>query len=57
MKNEGGRECGTYGGEERRIQGFLGKPEGKNPHGRPRRIWEDYIKMNIQEVGWGHGLG
>jgi hypothetical protein len=27
------------------------KPEGKRPLGRPRRRWEDNIKMNIQEVG------
>jgi len=29
----------------------VGKPEGKRPHGRPRRGWEDNIKMDIQEVG------
>jgi hypothetical protein len=26
-------------------------PEGKRPLGRPRRIWEDNIKMGLQEVG------
>jgi flagellar biosynthesis protein FlhB len=26
------------------------------PLGRPRRRWEDNIKMDLQEVGWGHGL-
>ena len=26
------------------------------PFGRPRRRWEDNIKMYLQEVGWGHGL-
>ena len=32
----------------------MGKPEGKNPLGRPRRRWEDNIKMDLQEVGiWG----
>ena len=32
----------------------MGKPEGKSPLGRPRRRWEDNIKMEIQEVGcWG----
>jgi len=31
----------------------LGKPEGKRPFGRPRRRWEDNIKMDLQEVGWG----
>ena len=29
------------------------KPEGKRPLGRPRRRWEDYIKMGLQEVGCG----
>jgi hypothetical protein len=27
------------------------KPEGKRPLGRPRRRWEDNIKMDFQEVG------
>ena len=31
----------------------MGKPEGKRPFGRPRRRWEDNIKMNLQEVGRG----
>jgi len=39
----------AYGGEERSIQGIAGKPEGKR--GRPRRRWEDNIKMDLQEVG------
>ena len=30
---------------------LVGKPEGKRPLGRPRRRWEDNIKMDIQEVG------
>jgi hypothetical protein len=29
------------------------KPEGRKPLGRPRRRWEDNIKMDLQEVGWG----
>ena len=31
----------------------MGKYEGKRALGRPRRRWEDNIKMNLQEVGWG----
>jgi hypothetical protein len=31
----------------------VGKPEGKKPLGRPRRRWEDTIRMNLQEVGRG----
>jgi hypothetical protein len=32
------------------------KPEGSRPLGRPRRRWEDNIKMDFRGVGWGHGL-
>jgi len=35
---------------------LVGKTEGKRPLGRPRHRWEDNIKMDLQEVGWGHGL-
>jgi hypothetical protein len=34
----------------------VGKPEGRRPLGRPRRRWEDNIKMDLREVGWGHRL-
>ena len=34
---------------------LVGKPEGKRPLGRPRRIWEDNIKMDLHEVGRGSG--
>ena len=33
-----------------------GKPERKRQLGRPRLRWEDNIKINLQEVGWWHGL-
>ena len=45
--------CSAYGGEERCIQDFGGKTEGKRPLGRPRRRWEDNIRMDLQEVGFG----
>jgi len=32
---------------------LVGKPEGKRPLGRPRRRWEDNIKMDLQEVAGG----
>jgi hypothetical protein len=32
---------------------FVGRPEEKRPLGRPRRRWDDIIKMDLQEVGWG----
>jgi hypothetical protein len=41
-------------GEERKVYKVLvGKPEGKRPLGRPRRRWEDGIRMDINEIGWG----
>ena len=43
-----GKERGVY-----RVLG--GKPEGRRPLGRPRRRWEDNIKMDLQEVGQGGG--
>jgi len=41
---------------ERRVANrvFVGKPEGKMPVGRPRHRWEDNIKMDLQEAGWGN---
>jgi hypothetical protein len=43
-------------GEDRRVHRVLvGKPEGKRPLGRPRRRWEDNIKMDLYEVGGGRG--
>jgi hypothetical protein len=35
---------------------LVGKPEGKRPPGRPRLRWEDGIKMDLEEIGWGGGL-
>ena len=43
-------------GEDRGVQRVLvGKLEGKRSLGRPRRRWEDNIKMDLQEVGGGRG--
>jgi hypothetical protein len=39
--------------EERGV--LMGKPEGRRPLERPRRRWEDNIKMDLQEVGGGCG--
>jgi hypothetical protein len=39
-------------GEERKVYKVLaGKPEGKRPLGRPRRRWEDGIRMDLKEIG------
>jgi hypothetical protein len=41
-------------GEGRNVyRGLVGKPEGKGPLGRPRRRWEDGIKMDVRETGLG----
>jgi hypothetical protein len=41
-------------GEERNMYRVLmGKPEGKRPLGRPRRRWEDGIRMDLREIAWG----
>jgi hypothetical protein len=41
-------------GEERKVYKVLvGKPEGKRPLGRPRRRWEDVIRMDLREIGLG----
>ena len=37
--------------------GLVWNPEGKRPLGRPRRRWEDNIKMDLQEVGCGVRTG
>ena len=43
-------------GEGRGVHRVLvGKPEGKRPLGRPRRRWEDNIKIDLHEVGGGCG--
>jgi hypothetical protein len=39
-------------GEERKVYKILvGKPEGKRALGRPRRRWEDGIRMDLREIG------
>jgi hypothetical protein len=38
-------------GEERKVYKVLvGKPEGKRPLGRPRRRWEDRVRMDLREI-------
>jgi hypothetical protein len=41
-------------GEERKVYKVLvGKPEEKRPFGRPRRRWEDGVRMDLSEIGLG----
>jgi hypothetical protein len=39
------------------YRALMGKREGRRPLGRPRRRWEDNIKMVLREVGWGTWTG
>jgi hypothetical protein len=41
-------------GEESKVYKFLvAKTEGKTPLGRPKHRWENGIRMNLGEIGWG----
>jgi hypothetical protein len=45
-------------GEERKMYKVLvRKPEGKRPLERPRRMWEDGIRMDLREIGLGVWIG
>jgi hypothetical protein len=48
-----GRECGTHGRGEKLYDLFVGESEGKRPLERPRRRWEDGIKMDLREISCG----
>jgi hypothetical protein len=48
-----GGPCSTKGEKRNAYRLLVGKPEGKRPLGRPRRRWEDNIRMDLGEVGWG----
>jgi len=50
-KNEMGGTCSMYGGEEMCMQDFGRKTSG-NKLGRPKRRWEDIIKMDLRAVQW-----
>jgi hypothetical protein len=50
-EDEVGGTCGTHGGGERCLQDFGWRPKGRRPLGRPRRRWEDNIKMDLRELG------
>jgi hypothetical protein len=52
-EDEMGRACSTRGAKRKAYRILVGKPEGKRPLGRPRRRWEDNIKVDLREIGWG----
>ena len=45
--------CSAYGERRDTYRVLVGKPEGKRPLGRPRRRWENNMKMDLQEMGCG----
>jgi hypothetical protein len=47
-----GRACSTNGEKRNAYRILVGRPEGKRPRGRPRRRWEDNIKMDLREKEW-----
>jgi hypothetical protein len=49
-----GRDMWHVGRSVYRV--LVGKPEGKRPLGRPEHKWDDNVQMDLQEMGWGHGL-
>jgi hypothetical protein len=50
-EDEMGGTCSTNGEKMNSYWILVGKPEEKKPIGRPRRRWEDNIKMDLREIG------
>jgi hypothetical protein len=50
------RHVARMGERRGAYRALVGKPEVRRPLGRPRRRWEDIIKMDFREVGWGRRL-
>jgi hypothetical protein len=48
-----GWACDTNGEKRIAYRIFVAKREGKRPPGRPGRRWEDNIRMDPSEIGWG----
>jgi hypothetical protein len=48
-----GGACGTRGRGDKIYKVLVGNPEGRRPLGRPRRRWEDGIRIDIREIGLG----
>jgi hypothetical protein len=48
-----GRHIACMGEKRNAHRVLVGKPERKRPLGRPRRRWEDNIKMDLKKIGWG----
>jgi hypothetical protein len=51
--NEVGRHVARVAQGRKVYRSLVGKPKGKRPLERPRRRWEDRIRMDLREIGWG----
>jgi hypothetical protein len=51
-----GGACSTYVERKGVYRVLVGKPQGRRQLGRPKRRWEDNIKIDLQEVGLGGGM-
>jgi hypothetical protein len=52
VKNEIGRAYSTHGDKSNAYRILVEKPEVKRPLGKPRRRWENNIKLDLREIGW-----
>jgi hypothetical protein len=52
-----GGASSAYGERRGVYRGLMGKPVGSRPLGRPRRRWEDNIKMDLREIRCGVWTG
>jgi hypothetical protein len=52
-----GGACGAHGEVRNAYKILVGRPEGSRPVGRIRRCWEDNIKMDLREIGFGVWIG
>jgi hypothetical protein len=48
-----GGACGAHGEVRGAYNILVWRPEGRRPLGRPRRRWEDNIRMDLREIGFG----
>jgi hypothetical protein len=46
-----GKECSTREAKTNAYRVLLERPEGKRPLGKPRRRWEDNIKVDVRDIG------
>jgi hypothetical protein len=46
------KACSTHGANRNAYRILVGKSEGKRPLGRPRRRFQDNIRVNLKEIGW-----